>query len=92
MHSSYESVSQVTMGTSPVGASSSFSGIDVSFWAPEYVDYIGTGCEMVHYEVPTAFLSDYRPIPEGVTQVFLSLCLCFIIRNVLMMIICADSQ
>ena len=70
-----ESTSQATIGTSQAGASSSFSGIDTSFWAPKYVDYIGIGCEMVHYEVPTAFPSDYRLIPEGVTQVFLSSCL-----------------
>ena len=70
MHSSHGSVSQTTMGTSPAGASSSSSGIDAGFWAPEHVDYLGTGCEMVYYEIPTAFPSDYRPIPEGVTQVF----------------------
>ena len=91
MHSSHGSVSQATMGTSPAGASSSFSGIDASFWAPDYVDYLGTGCEMVRYEVHAALPSDYRPLPEDVTQVFFLSCSHFVIQSVLTMIIYADS-
>ena len=69
-HSSHGSVSQATMGTSHVGASSSSSGLDASFWAPDHVDYFGTGSEMARYEIPVAFPSDYRPLPEDVSQVF----------------------
>ena len=77
-HSSHGSVSQTAMGTSHAGASSSFSGFDATFWVPDHVDYY-TGSEMVRYEVPVSYLSDYSPLPENVTQVFfflllLSLC------------------
>ena len=89
MHSSYGSASQTTMGTSHAGASSSFSGLDATFWVPDHVDYY-TGSEMVRYEVPVSYLSDYRPLPENVTQVFFFLLL-LLLWSVLMMIIHADS-
>ena len=90
MHSSHGSVSQTTMGTSHAGASSSFSGFDATFWVPDHVDYY-TGNEMARYEVPVSYLSDYRPLPEDVTQVFSYPIFPLSLWRVLMMIIHAGS-